>query len=65
MPESRYAKTLERATAVFGRQRQAENWLQKPCKYLDNHVPLTLIDSLQGFQMVNDYLARIEYGVYS
>ncbi|SCW73126.1 MULTISPECIES: MbcA/ParS/Xre antitoxin family protein [unclassified Pseudomonas] len=64
MPGSRYAKTLEHATGVFGSRHLAEDWLQKPCKYLDNHVPLELIDSSQGFQVVEDYLTRIEHGVY-
>ncbi|KOX99081.1 antitoxin Xre/MbcA/ParS toxin-binding domain-containing protein [Pseudomonas nunensis] len=59
-----YAQTLERATSVFGNQQLAEDWLKKPCKYLDGHVPLELIDNSLGFQVVEDYLSRIEYGVY-
>lgn len=59
-----YAQTLEHATNVFGSQQLAEDWLKKPCKYLDGNVPLELIDNSLGFQVVEDYLTRIEYGVY-
>lgn len=59
-----YAQTLEHATNVFGSQSLAEDWLKKPCKYLDGYVPLELIDNSLGFQVVEDYLTRIEHGVY-
>ncbi len=59
-----YAQTLEHATNVFGSQQLAEEWLKKPCKYLDGYVPLELIDNSLGFQAVEDYLTRIEHGVY-
>ena len=59
-----YAQTLEHATNVFGNQQLAEDWLKKPCKYLEGNVPLELIDNSLGFQVVEDYLTRIEHGVY-
>ncbi|WP_139831330.1 MULTISPECIES: antitoxin Xre/MbcA/ParS toxin-binding domain-containing protein [unclassified Pseudomonas] len=59
-----YAQVLEHATEVFGNQLLAEDWLKKPCKYLDGNVPLELIDNPLGFQVVEDYLTRIEHGVY-
>ena len=59
-----YAQTLEHAINVFGSQQLAEDWLKKPCKYLDGYVPLELIDNSLGFQAVEDYLTRIEHGVY-
>jgi len=59
-----YAKVLEHAIKVFGSQRLAEEWLGRPCKYLDGDVPLDMIDNPVGFQAVEDYLERIEYGVY-
>jgi putative toxin-antitoxin system antitoxin component (TIGR02293 family) len=64
MPEIPYAKALEHAANVFGCQQLAEDWLRKPCTYLDDQVPLALIDNPPGFQVVEDYLARIELGVY-
>lgn len=59
-----YAKVLEHAINVFGTQKLAEEWLGRPCKYLDGDVPLDVIDNPMGFQTVEDYLERIEYGVY-
>ena len=59
-----YAKVLEHAINVFGTQKLAEEWLGRPCKYLDGDAPLDVIDNPMGFQTVEDYLERIEYGVY-
>jgi putative toxin-antitoxin system antitoxin component (TIGR02293 family) len=59
-----FAQVLEHAINVFGDQQLAEDWLKKPCKYLEGHVPLELIDNSLGFQVVEDYLTRIEHGVY-
>jgi putative toxin-antitoxin system antitoxin component (TIGR02293 family) len=59
-----YAKVLEHAINVFGTQKLAEEWLGNPCKYLDGDVPLDVIDNSVGFNTVEDYLERIEYGVY-
>jgi putative toxin-antitoxin system antitoxin component (TIGR02293 family) len=59
-----YAQALEHAINVFGDQQLAEDWLKKPCKYLDGNIPLELIDNSLGFQAVEDYLTRIEHGVY-
>lgn len=59
-----YAQVLEHATNVFGTQQLAEEWLGRPCKYLEGDVPLEVIDNPIAFQAVEDYLERIEYGVY-
>ncbi|MGA3799858.1 hypothetical protein D3C81_2028450 [compost metagenome] len=59
-----HAKALKHAINVFGNQQLAKAWLKKPCKPLENHVPQELLDDSQGFQKVEDYLTRIEHGVY-
>jgi len=59
-----YAKVLEDAINVFGDQQLAEQWLSRPCKYLDGDIPLDVIHNPMGFQAVEDYLERIKYGVY-
>ncbi len=59
-----YAKVLEHAINVFGTQKLAEEWLGRPCKYLDGDVPLDVIDNPIGFQTVEDYLERVALGVY-
>lgn len=59
-----YAKMLDRAINVFGNQMLAEEWLGRPCKYLDGDVPKDVIDNPVRFQAVEGYLERIEHGVY-
>lgn len=59
-----YAKVLDRAINVFGTQKLAEEWLGRPCKYLDGDVPQDVIDNPVRFQAVEGYLERIEHGVY-
>ncbi|HEJ2718215.1 TPA: DUF2384 domain-containing protein [Pseudomonas aeruginosa] len=59
-----YAKILEHATNVFGTLKLAEEWLGRPCRYLDGDVPLDVIDNPVGFLVLEDYLERIEFGVY-
>ncbi len=59
-----HAKVLEHAINVFGNQKLAEEWLGRPCKYLNDNVPLEVIDNPAGLQAIEDYLERIEYGVY-
>lgn len=59
-----YAQILEYATHVFGSQAFAEDWLVRSCKYLDNVVPLDVVDEASGFCIVWSYLERIEHGVY-
>ncbi|MDV5861534.1 antitoxin Xre/MbcA/ParS toxin-binding domain-containing protein [Pseudomonas aeruginosa] len=59
-----YAKVLEHATNVFGTLKLAEEWLGRSCRYLDGEVPLDIIDNPVGFLLLEDYLERIEFGVY-
>ncbi|MNL39960.1 hypothetical protein D3C87_1622710 [compost metagenome] len=60
----RYAQTLKHAINVFGNQQLAKDWLKRPCKCLEGNIPLELIGNLHGFQKVENYLNRIEHGVY-
>jgi putative toxin-antitoxin system antitoxin component (TIGR02293 family) len=59
-----YARALERAINVFGTQTLAEEWLGRPCKYMEGEAPLDVIYNAVGFQTVEEYLQRIEYGLY-
>jgi putative toxin-antitoxin system antitoxin component (TIGR02293 family) len=59
-----YARVFEQAISVFGTQQLAEKWLSRPCRFLEGNVPLEMIDNSLGFQVVEDYLCRIQYGVY-
>lgn len=41
------------------------NWLRYPLRELKQQEPISLLDTISGFEMVDDVLTRIEYGVYS
>lgn len=59
-----YAQVLELSTSVFGKQTRAEEWLGRPCRSLDGNVPLIMVENVFGAQAVDNYLRRIEMGVY-
>lgn len=59
-----YAKVRDRANDVFGSQRLAEEWLGRPCRYLDGDVPQDVIDNPARLQAVEAYLERIKHGIY-
>ena len=59
-----FAKVLEQAAKVFGSLPLAEEWLQKPCRHLAGLAPLNLVDNPLGYRAIEDYLERVELGVY-
>jgi len=60
-----FAETLARASEVFGARDAAEEWLTKPAVGLDDQRPVDLLQTVQGTELVNDFLTRLEYSVYS
>jgi putative toxin-antitoxin system antitoxin component (TIGR02293 family) len=61
----KFAEILARATAVFGSQQEAEQWLERPAIGLDQRRPLDLLATQAGVRLVEDFLQRLEYGVYA
>ncbi len=59
------AETMAKASEVFGGVRQAEAWMDKPAMGLDGCRPIEMLQTLQGAEVVSDFLTRLEYGVYS
>jgi putative toxin-antitoxin system antitoxin component (TIGR02293 family) len=59
-----YAEALEKAQAVFGTRELAENWMTKPARGLDGESPIDLLSNPVGYELVTDFLHRIEYGIY-
>lgn len=41
------------------------DWLRHPLRELKHQSPLQLLTTISGFNLVDDVLTRIEYGVYS
>ena len=59
------SRVYARGRDIFGDQPTFEKWLQRPQMALGMEVPLTLLDTSEGFRIVNDVLSQIEYGFYS
>ncbi len=61
----RFARTVERAEAVFEDVESALAWLQSPNAALGGNTPLSLLDTDLGADSVLDTLGRIEHGVFA
>jgi len=61
----KFAEILARATAVLGSRTEAEQWLERPAFGLDQRRPIDLLATAAGVEIVENYLERIEYGVYT
>jgi len=61
----KFAEILTKATTVFGTQQEAEQWLERPAIGLNQHRPIDLLATTAGAKIVEDFLDRLEYGVYA
>lgn len=60
----RVLKIFVHADEVFGDRRKAQRWLREPCRAIGNTIPLSLLQSDEGSEIVREELHRIEYGIY-
>ena len=61
----KFAEILAKATAVLGSQEEAEQWLERPAIGLDQRRPIDLLATPAGVRIVEDFLERLEHGVYA
>lgn len=61
----KFAEVLARATELLGSQEEAELWLERPATGLNQRRPIELLATPAGVELVEDYLLRLEYGVYT
>jgi putative toxin-antitoxin system antitoxin component (TIGR02293 family) len=61
----KFAEILAKATTVFGSQAEAEQWLERPATGLDQRRPIDLLATQAGVEIVQSFLQRLEYGVYT
>lgn len=61
----RAERVLARAVQVLEDEDAARNWLTRTNRSLGGEVPLALLDTEVGYELVLDTLGRIEYGVVS
>ncbi len=59
----RVQQIFEKAMRVFEEDASARAWLQKPQRTLGGEVPLSLLDTTLGYELVGDALERIEAGI--
>lgn len=60
-----FGRLYVRGEDIFGDRPTFERWVQRPQVALGNQVPLNLLDTTEGFRMVNELLSQVEYGFYS
>jgi putative toxin-antitoxin system antitoxin component (TIGR02293 family) len=58
------AKLLERCVEVFDDLEKAQRWLKSPNYALGHQIPLELLDTTEGIELVRDTLTSIEYGAF-
>jgi putative toxin-antitoxin system antitoxin component (TIGR02293 family) len=59
------AKVYARAVDVFEDEERALEWLQAPIVALGGRIPMSLLDTSAGVDLVLTELGRIEYGVFA
>jgi putative toxin-antitoxin system antitoxin component (TIGR02293 family) len=59
------SKVYARCVGIFADQVKAMKWLKSPNYALGDVVPLSLMDTNEGIELVQDALTRLEYGVYA
>lgn len=64
MEKDNYKIVFEKAFEVLGDNDSVEKWLTSPVPALNYAIPITLIDTDDGFKQVMNTLLSIEHGVY-
>ena len=61
----RAEKVLARTVEVLEDDEAATKWINQANRSLGGEVPLALLDTEVGYELVLDTLGRIEYGIVS
>jgi putative toxin-antitoxin system antitoxin component (TIGR02293 family) len=56
-----YVRTID----VLGDKGTADGWLHRPNTALNSKSPIEMLDTVEGFRMVEDLISQIEYGFFS
>ena len=59
-----FAEVLAKAATIFGSQELAQGWLERPATGLNRQRPADLLSTPAGMELVEEFLERLEYGVY-
>ncbi len=55
---------LAKTTTILGTKEEAERWLERPAIGLDGRRPIDLLATPAGVELVEEFLLRLEHGVY-
>lgn len=58
------AEIMDKAIKVLGSSELAEQWMSQPARGLSGETPINLITNGVGYELVDDLLTRMDYGVY-
>jgi putative toxin-antitoxin system antitoxin component (TIGR02293 family) len=56
---------LEQAIRIMGSKEGVEDWLRQPAIGLNQQRPIDLLTTIDGTKIVEEFLERIGYGVYT
>ncbi|WP_425337428.1 antitoxin Xre/MbcA/ParS toxin-binding domain-containing protein [Pseudomonas vranovensis] len=62
---ARREQILQISTRVFGNRALGESWLSKPVLGLGHRIPCSLLANHLEYVQVEDFLCRLEHGVYT
>lgn len=60
-----FAEILTQAAELSGAREEAERWMMQKAMGLDGARPIDLLSTVQGAELVKEFLGRIELGVYN
>ncbi len=60
-----FARLYVRGLDILGDKQTLDQWLNRQNLALGEKTPLELLDTIEGFRLVDNLLAQIEYGFYS
>lgn len=60
----RFAEVLTNAQNILGRREEAERWMIEPSMWLAGHAPINLLMNPADYELLANFMNRMEYGVY-
>jgi len=61
----RFAEVLALAEHILGGAEEAQRWMIRPALGLDVQRPIDMLRTVPGTEVVEEFLMRLEYGVYT
>jgi len=60
---ARFFRIQQKAKGTFESAEKAMQWLKRPTRPLQDHAPVSLLDTEEGARLVEDLLTRIDHGI--